>query len=198
MNKTCVWCGATLAATDRVCGKCLSAQPSTPQDVSPPPAPYPPTPYPPTPYAGYAGYGPPPGPPPRSNTGRTVAIVIGACVFGVVAIAFVCILAVTFLGQKSSSKFVAISPTASVPSGGGTGLPDRGAEQLLDELRDQCVGRRLHVRTREDRGHLHPVGVRPSRAGLLELGPVPGSTDRDHDRLRREQLVGTRWRALSR
>lgn len=112
MAKPCVWCGAGLADDVRICPSCRSAQPyATPGAPAPPP---PPAPYPQSAYA----YGPQPR---RSDTGRTVAIVIGALVGSVALLALVCILAITFLGRSASSKFEAIDPSGTPVSGASSG-----------------------------------------------------------------------------
>ncbi len=125
MSKQCVWCGATLDVDDRVCTKCLSAQPPAPPNATPS--------GPPQPGYGYDygyGYGPPPTGSSPSTTGRAIAIVIGASVAAIVAVALLCILAITFLGQKSSSKFVAVGPTvSSSPTASSTSVTDRSYPQ---------------------------------------------------------------------
>jgi hypothetical protein len=58
-----------------------------------------------------------PAPHAASNTGRVVAIVIGASVVAVVAIALVGILAITFLGRQASSEFATVGPATESGSG---------------------------------------------------------------------------------
>src|SRR6476619_803252 len=62
-----------------------------------------------------SGQGPyaPPAPPTSTRGLPAPAIIAGAVVLGVLAIAVVCILAVTFLGQKATSRFVPVGPAFS-------------------------------------------------------------------------------------
>lgn len=78
-----------------------------------------------TPPAGAAPYGAPPPIPHPSNAGRTVAIIVAAAVAAVIGIAVVCIVAITFLGQKSSSKFV---PVESASESGAEPSPGTGRD----------------------------------------------------------------------
>ena len=107
MPKPCAWCGKTIGDDDRICPSCLSAQPK--DGGMPSIAPVAPA-GPAAPGAGVAPPAPHPAhwPPPgqrSSNTGRVVAIVIGASVAAFAAVAIVAIVAITFLGTESSTRF---------------------------------------------------------------------------------------------
>jgi hypothetical protein len=138
MSKPCPWCGAAVKGDVRICPTCRSALPTSapdpaPGQLAPPslgefgpsgldaPPPVPPPPGYPTPGYPAAGY---PVPAPRgSNAARTAIIAVGVGAGALVAIAMVAILAITFLGRSTSSKFVAVEPTESPasPSASGTG-----------------------------------------------------------------------------
>jgi hypothetical protein len=156
MSKPCPWCGAVVASDARICPKCRSAQPSTapdpaPGQLAPPPlgvpaggvAPPafvtdpagPPPPGPPPP--GYPAVGHPtpgyPAPPSQgSNAGRTAIIAVAVGVGALVLIAFVCILAITFLGRSTSSKFVAVDPVETSVSGTGRDYPAEVRSNFLE------------------------------------------------------------------
>jgi len=74
-------------------------------------------------------YGPPPS---TSNTGRTVAIVLGVAAAAVFGIAVVSILAITFLGTSATSKFSSVG--TSINSGNG-GINSDPADGFCDEDR---------------------------------------------------------------
>jgi len=119
MSRSCVWCGRTLMADEPRCSGCQRAQP-----VSSQPSPV----YPPSPTAPFVQpqlSGPPTAPQP--NTGRIVAIVIASFVGAWLLVAVVCIVAITFLGQRTSSESVASDPVAQTGldpgPGGGRDYP---------------------------------------------------------------------------
>jgi hypothetical protein len=159
MSKPCPWCGAVVASDARICPKCRSAQPSTapdpaPGQLAPPPLGAPATDAPPDfatapggppppgyaapayPAAGYPAPGHPagyPAPAPQeSNAGRTAIIAVAVGVGALVLIAFVCILAITFLGRSASSKFVAVDPVESSVSGTGRDYPAEVRSNFLE------------------------------------------------------------------
>jgi hypothetical protein len=154
MSKPCPWCGAVVASDARICPKCRSAQPSTSPDPAPgqlvppplggfgPPASDPPPPAfatgpsgpPPPGYAppGYPAAGYPAPAPQGSNAARTAIIAVGVGIGALVLIAFVCILAITFLGRSASSKFVAADPVETSVSGTGRDYPAEVRSNFLE------------------------------------------------------------------
>lgn len=153
MSKPCPWCGAVVASDARICPKCRSAQPSTapdpaPGQLAPPPlggfGPQTSDPPPPA-FAAAPSAPPPPGYPPPgypsgfqppapqgSNAARTAIIAVGVGVGALVLVAIVAILAVTFLGRSTSSKFVAVDPVESTVSGTGRDYPAAVRSNFLD------------------------------------------------------------------
>ncbi len=79
------------------------------------------------PVPGPGPYGPGPyGASAASTTNRTIAIVIGAAVLGLIGIAVVSILAITFLGQSASTKFSSVGTSINSGSGGYNSDPANG------------------------------------------------------------------------